>query len=111
MKFVFYEGGSFLSKFSVILLNTCQFSKNRVLLAGFCRRLRGVAGKTLEFWNQALLPCYSHPRGMGSFPGKPLVLSATTQPMVTGLLLGDMPQLAFGNPGRRTAYRTLLGFD
>ena len=111
MKFVFYEGGSFLSKFSVILLNTCQFSKNRVLLAGFCRRLRGVAEKTLEFWNQALLPCYSHPRGMGSFPGKPLVLSATTQPMVTGLLLGDMPQLAFGNPGRRTAYRTLLGFD
>lgn len=59
MKFVFYDGGSFLSKFSVILLNTCQFSKNRVLLAGFCWCLRGVAGKTLEFWNQALFPCYS----------------------------------------------------
>lgn len=49
MKFVFYDGGSFLSKFSVILLNTCQFSKNRVLLAGFCRRLRGVAGKHWSF--------------------------------------------------------------
>lgn len=53
-----------------------------------------------------------HPLGMGSFSGKPLMLSATTQPMVTGLFSwGDMPQLAIGNPGRRTAYRTLLVFD
>lgn len=36
MNFVFYDGGSFP-------LKACQFSKNRVLLAGSCRCLGGVA--------------------------------------------------------------------
>ena len=51
-----------------------------------------------------------HPLGMGSFSGKPLMLSATTQPMVTGLFSWGYASTSHWEPRQKNCLPDFAGF-